>query len=227
MNKMTQSLIVLSGVFSSEACRAQTSPGNYRPVVHCCRPAPRGLWSVYSSTPAEGMGRGVAAVIYAGGEAARNVSLAAINYEQARSQYLDNVAKATQIRWERKRLAESERAKDRAQALAARDRYLAAKKSGALPRLEPDQLDPNSGELFWPEALLDDEYFRCRQKLEKLFLLRTHASKPRHVSREIAAASQEMKSLLKTNIRELSPNEYIAARKFLDSLAYEGTLSEG
>jgi hypothetical protein len=166
-------------------------------------------------------------VIRSRGEAAESASRAINNYEDARSKYIDNKYKWTQTYWERKRLGQAEQAKDRAKALETRDRRMALRKPKTPPRLSPSQLDPATGKLSWPEVLTDDQYVTGRTKLDELFLLWAHTSTTTGLARDIRETTDEMKSQLKNNIRQLRPDEYIAARKFLDALAYEGTLSAG
>ena len=238
-NKVAWALVVFSGVFVWVICEAQTTrqartsrgaptTGRwYRPPAGYGRPAVYGGYPTYSSTPMEGAGYGVSEVIRARGEAAESASRAINNVEDARSKYMDNVTKWTRTYWERKRTGEAELAKDRDKRLAARDTYLSSRKPASLPRLGPSQLDPATGRLDWPDALMDDQYMKSRTKLEELFLLRAHTSTTTDLTREIHAAADDMRFQLKRNIRKLRPNEYIAARKFLDGLAYEGGLAAG
>lgn len=225
MNKLMPILVVAATLTISETCEAQIRAGAgvaasrwYRPAGGYYGPAGYG----YSSTPVEGARRGQADVIRARGEAAESVSRASINIQEAKSKYIDNAAKWTETYWQRKRLGQAEIASDFARKRERTNRYLANKKSGAPPRLSPSQLDPTTGKLYWPEALLADEFTRNRKKLEELFLLRTHTSSTTDLAREVHTTARSMQSRLKSNIRKMQPHEYIAARKFLESLAYEG-----
>ncbi len=81
--------------------------------------------------------RGMADVIRSRGEAAESYSHAAINREIARSKYLDNKLKWTDIYWKRKRLGEAELAKDYDKMCARRDAYLAATRDRPPEVLRP------------------------------------------------------------------------------------------
>ena len=224
MNRIVLILVVLGSVYVSSVCAAQVARRWYRPPVGYHGPAVYGAYPRFSSTAMEGAAYGVSEVIRARGEAAESASRSINNYEDARSKYIDNAYKWTETYWARRRLGEAERAKDQAKARAARERYVASRKPSTPPRLGPDQLDPATGKLFWPEALMDDQYLNYRTKLEELFVLRVHTSTTPGLARKIRETADDMKSQLKQNIRKLRPNEYIAARKFLDGVAYEASV---
>ncbi len=181
----------------------------------------------YSSTPIEGARRGMADVIRAQGEAAVNVTQGMINYEDARSKYIDNKMKWTETYWARKRLGESEIRADYDKKYDAIRRHLATKESGAPPRMTPSQVDPATGKIYWPTALEASVYDTNREKLEELFLLRAHTSRTPDLAAEISNTASEMQDQLKSNIRGMDANEYISARKFLESLAHEGRYAPG
>jgi hypothetical protein len=181
----------------------------------------------FSSTLAEGAQRGYADVIRSQGMAAEAVSRAAINFQDARSAWLDNQLKWTRTYWARRRLGESEIAADQAKRREARDRYLAQKPSGAPPRLSASQLDPSTGAIAWPRALQQQAYADQRQRLEELVALRTHTTETYELSDAIYDAADQMRNELRQNMQGMNPNDYIAARKFLDSLAYESRRPAG
>jgi hypothetical protein len=175
----------------------------------------------FSSTPMEGAGRGFAEVLRAQGEAVRARSEAALNWEEARSRYIDNARKWTELYQERRRLGIAQRAAEYAQQREVRDRYLAQKESGAPERLAAHQLDPTTGDINWPLALLSDEFAADRLKLERLFQLRAQTRVTLQVAERVAETADVMLARLNANIRDTAPNDYTAARDFLESLAYE------
>ena len=60
---------------------------------------------------------------------------------------------------------------------------------------------------------------RARQEIERLFEVR-HTTGGSGVSSQIIAATQRMNATLKDSIQSLPANDYIAGRKFLDSLVF-------
>ncbi len=181
-----------------------------------------GSYGGYSSTPVEGARRGMADVIRARGEAAEAGTRAMNNYEEARSKYIDNKMKFTETYWARKRLGEAELKKDHDRKRAGRDAYRATKGSGFPPRLSPAELDPSTGKIYWPQALMGDRYAELRKELDELFQLGFHTGSLRQYDSQINQISRSMRTELQKHIRNMPTNEYIASRKFLDSLAYEG-----
>ena len=85
------------------------------------------------------------------------------------------------------------------------------------------QLEAARGRIYWPEVLLEEEFADCRIQLDGLFAQRNAApgGSGSNVSRQVQTAATQMRQQLRSKIRELTPVEYVAARKFLDSLAFE------
>lgn len=181
----------------------------------------------YASTAQQGYMQGMASVIAASGEATEAVSRASINNEEARSAYIDNQKKWTETYFEKKRINEQFRDVQVEHDRQARDKWLAERPSGIPPRLSPSQLDPSTGHIVWPDALRGEEYAQQRKHIEELVLLRNITSSTTDVAHDLHSAAREMQADLKAHINTLSPNEYIPARKFLDSLAYEGQYPSG
>lgn len=163
---------------------------------------------------------GMANMIRAQGQANALNAQAAINYEQARSKYLDNKKKWTenyyQMKEERSQRAAQEREKNKhsPEELAAIARADTPKKLGA------DALDPVTGHINWPEALRDDDYAALRKQLEQLFETRARTSQGAPTVAKIHDATREMSAKLRDKIETLPANDYMAGRKFLDSLDF-------
>jgi len=198
------------------------------------RPVPRygmgyGGWGGYGygTTPAGDAARGYADVIRSQGEYNLNTSAAAINYQEARSKYIDNKLKWQQTYFEIKRLGKENRDAYWAEQREARDKYLASNPQSGPPRMSPSQLDPSTGKLYWPTALQGPEFAASRDKLDELMVLRAHTSSTTSNAMEIRDVARNMQALLKTQIRDMLPNQYLEARKFLESLAFEGQYALG
>lgn len=175
-------------------------------------------------SPVEGYQRGMADVIRARGQAAEDYARARLSAEQARSQYIKNQKEWTDVYWERKRRAEAELAKDYAEDRKRRDKWLKAKRGRKPETLPPSQYDPQSGNLQWPDALQEPVYAELRRQIEDELDLQAETGTTSNTPK-IRELADEMKSLLKNRIDQMSPNEYIASRKFLERLENQVVLA--
>lgn len=186
-----------------------------------------GGWSQGSSTVAEGQARGMAEVIRAQGEASEAEARARLTREEARSKHLENKKKSAETYYamkERHRQYQQEKRQLKRERAAAGRAKLEATTTPRQRGLGPDDFDPVTGTINWPDTLLGDEYTQYRTQLDELF--EHHALTSGAVDdatlEQIQSIAKEMRAELKKSIRELSSTDYIAARKFLDALAYEG-----
>jgi len=175
-------------------------------------------------SPVEGYQRGMADVIRARGQAAENYARARVNAEEARSKYIENQKKWTEAYWERKRRGEAELAKDYAEDRERREKWLKAKRGRKPETLPPSQYDSQSGALQWPDALQEPIYAELRRQIEAELELQAETGTTSNTPK-IRELADEMKSLLKNRIDELSANQYIASRKFLERLENQVVLA--
>jgi hypothetical protein len=86
----------------------------------------------------------------------------------------------------------------------------------------PSQLDAN-GSIQWPEILLRDDYAEARSQVDYAFAQRS--AQPTDAGSDLGQMARsglaQMRRHLRQQMQELSPPEYAAARRFLDSLALE------
>lgn len=177
----------------------------------------------FASTPMQGQMYGMAAVIRAQGQAAENYSQARINQEQARQAYLKNEQEWLKLRNDTR---EQHQARTLAKAndqREARDRWLSSRPSSLPPKLTADELDPISGVIHWPDLLQRPEFKDSRQRLDELFASRALTSaQTSGLASDIYQTARQMQDEMRQIINQVPPNDYIASRKFLDSLALEG-----
>ncbi|HVW00916.1 MAG TPA: hypothetical protein VHB77_11275 [Planctomycetaceae bacterium] len=95
---------------------------------------------------------------------------------------------------------------------------------GTAQRLTASQLDPTTGKITWPDVLQANEYTPQRTELENLFAERAKTDITPKLTSSIRFEVDQMKNTLQTHMHGMPGSSYLAARKFLDSLAYEGTL---
>lgn len=217
----TTAAVMLIGLSLTAQAQAQRwfNPGNI------------GLATAYGGWPYAGAVGGVASapegylmgmsqVIRAQGEYNEQTSRAYMNYEDARSKYLENKRQWTAIYFAMREENESRRAERLRRAAYSAEVLTAAARSGIPKPLSSESFNPVTGQLTWPDALQDDLFREYRERIDHLMTIRTLTSGGRDTGLAIYEESQEMILVLKSHIHELPANEYIAARKFLDSLAY-------
>ena len=192
-------------------------PGGYVPGGY----GPAGYVPRHSSTLEEGIQRGYGDVVRSYGMANLLNSEAAKNYEQARRDYIENRLRATQAYFETRSYNDTYRRNQRSAPLSM-DQYVRLARQQAPDRLSISQLDPFTGTINWPLILKRPEYAQYRNKIERLFSSRAQGTELVHG--QIAKAVEEFALVLKADLKTFEQSEYIAAKNFLDSLAYESQL---
>jgi hypothetical protein len=139
--------------------------------------------------------------------------------EQARAQYLENRRTAFQGYWAGKEQRSAIDAQKRESSRHSQEALTIAGKYNAPQPLGAELLNPQTGKVVWPKALLDNKYAAQRAEIEKLFELRVKTPSGPNSQTKIQAATGELATLLKKNITSTSATDYMKARKFLDSLA--------
>ncbi len=191
-------------------------PGGYSGYV------PGGVsWQRHASTFEEGAQRGYADVVRSYGMANLLNSEAARNYEQARRDYMENRLKAAQTYFDMRSYNESQRHAMRSPPLSM-EQYVRLARQLAPDRLSVSQLDPFTGTINWPPTLRRPEYAEHREKIERLFQSRAQGTVLVHG--QIAKAVEEFGVVLKADMGTFKQPEYVVAKNFLDSLAYESQL---
>ena len=189
------------------------------------RPAPIASPPVaidHASTVAEGFLRGEADTVRAAGEFNYNTAAAAVMVQEARSRFYENEVSKTEAYFQKRRLNEAYRAAKRS---PRPDKTLMARVSQIRTpkRLEAAQLNGPLGAIDWSAALEAPEFADCRKQLDRLFAERAPSDSGLKSEnyRQIQKAAREMGKLLSSKFRQMEQMEFLVARKFLDSLAYE------
>ncbi len=163
---------------------------------------------------------GMSSVIRAEGQYNLMTSAADINFEEARSRYIDNKKKWTENYYQMREQYQASEAAKFARNKHAPETLARAAASGLPRELGPDVLDPLTGAITWPETLLGKEFDDERKEIEQLFELRAKTTHAAGTSEKIRAATKQMSDKLRANIQAIPASEYIAARKLLDSLDF-------
>ncbi|MBS0262838.1 MAG: hypothetical protein JSS02_12870 [Planctomycetes bacterium] len=101
------------------------------------------------------------------------------------------------------------------------EREVAAKiaKDSAPAPLSEAQYSTKTGQVVWPKSLQSRVFEKPRSKLDQLLKERAESPDRQHSS-SIQSSIDQMQTILKENIQELPAADYIAARKFLESLGH-------
>ena len=182
----------------------------------------------HASTYEEGVLRGTADVYRGYGQYNYLSSLAAINYERARRDYLDNRVKSVETLFAMRKINQEARAAERGPR-PTQQQLVRLAKSRVPDRLAEHQYEPALAELYWPSVFNATEFATLRAEIDELMARRTlgDSGVGTENHRQITAAVETMQSKLKDRIRQMSTPDYIAAKKFLTSLAYEARFAPG
>lgn len=90
-------------------------------------------------------------------------------------------------------------------------------------RLVKSQFDASRGKIYWPEVLQRGEFEEHRKELEALFILRgsQQFGPGSEICTEVQKVSRQMRSELRTMVRDVHQMDYVAAKNFISGLAYE------
>src|SRR4051812_30510523 len=167
----------------------------------------------HASTVEQGYLDGVAAVTASQGQANYYNSLAAINWQSARSQYITNSKNAVEGYFYVRHANQSARKPVRLNT----EQLTAMAQKAAPDRLSPQDYDSTLGRLHWPSALLADDFAPERGALERMFYKRSpgDAGVGSEFYGDVKQLSSAMQQKLGDHITELDPAQYMAAKKFL------------
>lgn len=206
----------------STAVWSQVHRGPYGGVR---RAYPGGWWGGlnYSGnigvTPAESQARGYAEAVRAQGEAYENISRGMVDYEKARSAYIENQKQWHETALQRQEMGMAQREKYYASERAKRERRESMTATTPPPQLSDSQYDRATGHIQWPELLQLADYADDRKAIEELLMVRAQTGGTSVVNDNIYAAAKALQVKIKSKIRDVTPQVYLESRKFLDLLA--------
>ena len=184
------------------------------------RPLPRPwFWYHHASTALEGALRGYGDYISAVGEFLVNRSYAEYVFQKARRLSLKTDQERILARW---RIRDAYR--DREYGNHVAPETVAKVNRARLPeRLPPHVLGPVGFTIHWPSTFLCETFDSDRRAMASALSLRANGQYGAGSSAhgEAVIVRDRMLAKLKTSIGELSPMEYMAAKRFVESLAYE------
>jgi hypothetical protein len=142
--------------------------------------------------------------------------------QQVRGLRLDNNLKAAKTFYDKRKLCEDYQ-KVNSRQRPTQEKVVRYNQASVPKRSAQFQLVSAQGRISWPDLLLDEEFSDARIQLESLFAQRKPGpgAAGSSVSGEVQTVAAEMREQLQSRIRQVSPEQYLAARRFLESLAYE------
>ncbi|MCE5301575.1 MAG: hypothetical protein LLF97_00535 [Planctomycetaceae bacterium] len=225
-------ILILSAfpVFALAQTRFDPSEAAYRPVV----PSPSTV-AAYSGWPGYPMGGGTAAgnalngmasCISAAGDYNLATSAAAVNMTQAQRNDIQNRQAWTNTYFEMR--ATNRAARQAEQAPTPTMEQLARMaRDGAPKPLAASQMDPINGRLTWPSILQQSQFDTQRTEVDQLFADRARFGGLNIADQQkVRQLLEEMFASLKSQVREVPPQLYVAGRTFLQSLSYAALKTE-
>jgi hypothetical protein len=180
-----------------------------------------------ASTAAESYQRGFADVVRSAGAANLMDSMAAQNYEQARSMDIQNRLQWTEAYYQMRNANRAYRESKRSPRMS-QDEIMRWARVGLPERPTATQVDPLTGQLNWPIILRDAQYADDREQLDKLFAERaTSSSVSPNMYRQVQQTTTNLLAALKKNINDYKANDWLSAKKFVESLAYDARFPAG
>jgi hypothetical protein len=176
-----------------------------------------------ATTAAESYARGVAEIVKDQGIYNKLTAEAIHEFTQAQTVAMENARKWVQYYFDMKQINLEQRALLRGPKPSYS--FLIRSAQEAAPRrLSPYELDPSTGQINWPLLLRSDIFAGYRAALERLFAYR--ATGPQGVESYntffgIEQGAGSLMDALQSRVTILPPQEYVAAKRFVQSLAWE------
>ncbi|GAB6165118.1 hypothetical protein JCM19992_11180 [Thermostilla marina] len=141
--------------------------------------------------------------------------------EQTRSVSLDNTLKAAKTYYDRRQ------ARDTYVSMQTRPKArpaVSAQPTSAVRtvRLTEAQFDAATGKVRWPAALQLESLAQYRAQVDALLAARAQGKAPATFQAQLTTLAKNMENVLRSHIRDMTPSEYLAAKRFLQAVAAEG-----
>ncbi len=179
-----------------------------------------GYYGGAGTTAAGSSMTGMANVISSKGDYNLSTSAAAVNMTQAQKQEIQNRQDYTNTYFEMRATNKAAREAERGPHPTAEQIARLAHEMAPQP-LSPGQLNAVTGKLNWPSALQLDVFAADRANFEKLFSSYSQLGALSYADQVKARQIiNSMNQQLKSQIRELPPQDYGICKGFLNSLMY-------
>ncbi|MFH1922840.1 MAG: hypothetical protein ABIP48_23500 [Planctomycetota bacterium] len=142
--------------------------------------------------------------------------------EQARGLSLGNSLKKAETFYGKKTLRENYMDLRKPRSRPSQEDLRRYSKLAAPDRLDIFEFSPVRAKIYWPPLLKKDQFSECRLQIEGLFAqYLLDNNREGSIYQEVKELADKMQVELSPLIRDVPSSEYIRARKFLRSIAYE------
>lgn len=114
--------------------------------------------------------------------------------------------------------------KGNAATVRARQKVRRNTQSASGARLSDREFDRSTGRIFWPVVLLDESFSVQRGKVESLMNQVYQPVISRELGDGITTAAEQMRQMLREQVRTADARDYLAGHTFLSHLGHEGKL---
>ena len=182
----------------------------------------------YASTAGQAAAYGMSEMMRAQGTQNLENSEAAKNWQDAKTQEIQNRMRWTETYFEMRKSNKESRAAE-AGPPVTQEQAIRMAKMTAPPRLVSTQLDPVTGHIEYPLVLQDTIFKPYRAELDKLFAHRASSggSLQYEQYQEIQRTVSKFIDVLKDNVGNYAAGDYGKARTYLNSLAHESRFPSG
>ena len=175
----------------------------------------------------QGIDYGIAKILHAQGDSDLAESQAALNATEVYNRQMDNWKKSVVTYFDVQRVNREARAAERGRPLTETD-YTRMAQMGKPRRLTPSEVEVVRGDITWPRVLMADDFAPERDAIAQSFSDRAYyGAMDLDAFLRVRRTAQSMLETLRSQIADLPPTEYMTARRFLESLAYEAQFPSG
>ena len=170
----------------------------------------------------EGLRRGLEDVVRAASQSNSNAPMPLVEYETAKGMSYRNRSYSDNNR--NRSYREEERAPRHSQA-----DYQRWAREEAPDRLSVGQVDDFRGTINWPVVLQQPQYKSKREQVDRLYASHTAAGGGMGTTEyaQIQSSTKELQDQLRDNLDNLTSEQYLYARKFLEGLRYDARFPAG
>ncbi len=179
-------------------------------------------YSWHASTAAEGYARGFAEIVRAAGEYNLNTGIGAVNWAEARRREILNSKLWVQTWFDIREINQAHRYATYRQQRGNPENYYRIVEGRRPQSLAAQDINFASGQLRWPLLLAFDDYRPQRTRVENAFTNRAYnGAMSIDDYLNVLNATQIMLARLQNTIAAVPPQEYVAAKRFLERVAFD------
>jgi hypothetical protein len=170
------------------------------------------------STAAGSYAAGMGNLVQSQGMYNQMTAQAMISAQQAQTLALDNKLKATQTYFDMRKINQESRAAEAARVNTPNEDAKYANRHAPVKTLTVSQLDPVSGQIGWPPALMSDQFSAQRAQIQDIFTRRSQNQAGSDSYLQVRSVVDGIQSQLDTQVKDMHPQDFVDSRRFLNQL---------